>query len=85
MADHEVQEVSFKPATGGMISETRRKMAGDGKFGPEWKTETAVHANLGHAIRHLKSTMEGGNKGMKKKEKSMKRGSEPSSMKARTY
>lgn len=64
--DHEIQECSFRPAKGGMISETRSKTAG-GKFGPDYKTETAVHGSLGHAVRHLKSVMEPGSK---KKEKS---------------
>lgn len=65
--DHEIQECSFRPAKGGMISETRWKTAG-GKFGPDYKTETAVHGSLGHAVRHLKSVM--GQAEHKKKEKS---------------
>ncbi len=50
----ELIEVSFKPATGGMISETRHKTGG-GKFGPDYKYDTAVHGSLGHAVRHLKA------------------------------
>lgn len=40
----ELQEISFKPAQGGLISETRRKTDG-GRMVPDWKTETAVHPN----------------------------------------
>lgn len=49
-----VESIDFKPAIGGMISETRRKVSG-GKFGPDWKHETAVHPSIGHAVRHLKA------------------------------
>ncbi len=56
-------EVSFKPATGGMISETRHKTSG-GKFGPDYKYDTAVHGSLGHAVRHLKAAF--GHAGKKK-------------------
>ena len=48
--------IEFRPVKGGMISDTRRKSDG-GKFGPEWKTETAIHPNLNHAAKHLKKAM----------------------------
>ncbi len=58
MADHkEVMEVSFKPAAGGMISETRTKGKA-GKFGHDYENHVAVHGSIGHAARHLKKVME---------------------------
>lgn len=74
---HELIEVSFKPATGGMISETRHKMGG-GKFGPDYKHDTAVHGSLGHAVRHLKAAF---GKASGKKDASMKKSDRSASMK----
>ncbi len=68
----ELIEVSFKPATGGMISETRHKTGG-GKFGPDYKHDTAVHGSLGHAVRHLKTAF-GKAAGKKEKGASMRKG-----------
>ncbi len=70
MPDHELLEISFKPATGGMISESRHRTNGD-KFGPDYKHETAVHPSIGHAVRHLKTSM--GKAMGKKKNESMKK------------
>ncbi len=55
----QLDEVSFRPATGGLISETRRKSK-NGDFGSDYKRETAVHSNIGQAVRHLKSVMGSG-------------------------
>lgn len=67
-----VQGIEFKPATGGMISETRHKVSG-GKYGPDYKYETAVHPSIGHAVRHLKAAF--GKKSEKKgKGSSMRKG-----------
>lgn len=62
----ELQDVTFRPAKGGLISETSHRIKG-GKFGQDYKRETAVHGSLGHAVRHLKSVMGGGKSSMKKK------------------
>jgi len=75
----ELIEVSFKPATGGMISETRHKTGG-GKFGPDYKHDTAVHGSLGHAVRHLKAAF-GQVGASKKKEPGMKKSDRSASMK----
>jgi hypothetical protein len=56
----EVCEVSFKPAKGGVISETRTKMKRGGQGGGpdyDYKTENGVHPSMEHASAHLKSTL----------------------------
>jgi hypothetical protein len=56
----EIVEVSFKPATGGIVSETRSKMRRGGQGGgPDWdyETESGVHPTLKHASEHLKATL----------------------------
>lgn len=71
----DIDSIDFKPATGGLISTTRRMSKG-GKFGPDYKSETAVHPSLDHAVRHMKKTF-GESLSKKKKEKepmSMKKG-----------
>lgn len=73
----ELQDVTFRPAKGGLISETSHKVKG-GKFGPDYKRETAVHGSLGHAMRHMKDVFGsgGGSPAKKKREKgaSMRKG-----------
>lgn len=44
--------VEFRPAKGGLVSETRMAEKGD-KFGPSFKRETGIHPSIGHAKRHL--------------------------------
>lgn len=60
--DREISEqvagIEFKPADGGMISETRHRTAGD-KYGPSFEHKTAVHAKLSDAVAHLKKHMGG--------------------------
>lgn len=55
----DVLEVAFKPARGGLISETRirRKVGKSASYdlGPS-DSETAVHPSIGHAVKHLKDT-----------------------------
>jgi hypothetical protein len=53
-------EISFRPADGGAISETRTvyKRGGQGG-GPDvdYDHETAVHPTLEHAVKHLRKTL----------------------------
>jgi hypothetical protein len=53
-------EISFRPADGGAISETRTvyKRGGQGG-GPDvdYDHETAVHPTLEHAVKHLKKEL----------------------------
>jgi hypothetical protein len=52
----ELLEVSYKPAQGGVISETRTRMKRGGQGGgPDYdhETEQAVHPTLEHAQKHL--------------------------------
>lgn len=60
-----LQDVTFRPAIGGMISETSTKK--EGKMGPDYRRETAVHPSIGHAVRHLKSLFGGEERTGKKK------------------
>jgi hypothetical protein len=56
----ELIEVSFKPAKGGIISETRTKVKRGGQGGGpdyDYETENGAHPDLAHAAAHLKSTM----------------------------
>lgn len=56
----EVCEVSFKPAKGGLVSETRTKSKRGGQGGGpdyDYETENGVHSTLEHASKHLKSTL----------------------------
>ncbi len=58
----EVDEVSFKPAEGGVISETRSKYKRGGQGGgPDYDYEhtTAIHSTIEHAQAHLAKTMGG--------------------------
>lgn len=56
----ELIEVSFKPAKGGVISETRSKHKRGGQGGGpdyDYETENAVHSSAEAAGKHLASTM----------------------------
>ncbi len=66
-----LQDVTFRPATGGMISETSSKH--EGKMGLDYKREIAVHPSVGHAVRHLKSLF-GNTERPGKKKTSMRKG-----------
>ena len=56
----EVLGIEFKPAKGGLVSEThmRYKRGGQGG-GPDWdhESETGVHPNMEHAHAHLEAMM----------------------------
>lgn len=53
-----LHSVTFKPADGGMISETRHT-SGDNDYPSDSNTTTAVHSSLSHAQRHLGDTFKG--------------------------
>jgi hypothetical protein len=56
----EVTEVGFRPAKGGVVSETRRRFKRSGQGGgPDFdhETETAVHATPESAAAHLKTVL----------------------------
>ncbi len=56
----EVKEVSFRPAKGGVVSETRREYKRGGQGGGpmmDHESETAVHADMKSAMSHMKSCM----------------------------
>lgn len=53
-----LQSIEFKPAKGGVISETRVRKTTPGRDYPDYTTETAVHASVEDAIDHLKSKLE---------------------------
>ena len=53
-------EISFRPADGGAISETRTEYKRGGQGGGpdvEYDHETAVHPTLEHAVKHLKKEL----------------------------
>jgi hypothetical protein len=53
-------EISFRPAEGGAISETRTEYKRGGQGGGpdvEYDHETAVHPTLEHAVKHLKKEL----------------------------
>jgi hypothetical protein len=64
----ELIEISFRPAKGGLISETRHKSRGNGFMSD---SETAVHPNIGHAMKHMKESV--GAEPLKKKEPGAKK------------
>jgi hypothetical protein len=52
----EVEEISFRPATGGAVSDVRTKTRRGGQGGGpdyDYDHQTAVHATLEHAQAHL--------------------------------
>ena len=56
----EVESVSYRPAKGGIISETRHKTFRGGQGGGpnfDWGSDDAVHPSMEHAMKHLKSMM----------------------------
>jgi hypothetical protein len=60
MPKRELLEVSYRPAKGGLISETRTRTPRGGQGGgPDFdhETEQAVHKNLKHAQAHLAKCM----------------------------
>jgi hypothetical protein len=68
-AKGEVQEVSFRPAEGGLVSETHTKFKRSGQGGgPDFdhERETAIHPTIEHAHDHL-SAMLGHHFGTEKK------------------
>lgn len=54
-----VDSVEFRPADGGLVSETRGKIArkGRGGMGPEYKHSTGVHTTLSSAVAHMKKNL----------------------------
>jgi hypothetical protein len=53
-------EISFRPAEGGAISETRTEYKRGGQGGGpdvDYDHETAVHPTLEHAVKHLKKEL----------------------------
>lgn len=53
-----LHSVTFKPADGGMISETKHT-TDDSQYPSDSNTTTAVHSSLSHAQRHLGDTFKG--------------------------
>lgn len=56
----EVKEVSFKPAKGGVVSETRKEVKRGGQGGGpmhDYEHETAVHPDMESAHAHLSAMM----------------------------
>lgn len=56
----EVKEVSFKPAKGGIVSETRREFKRGGQGGGpshDYEHETAVHPDMKSAHAHMAAMM----------------------------
>lgn len=56
----EVEHVSFRPAKGGIVSETSMKTTRGGQGGGplhDYGSETAVHGSMAHAVKHLKEKM----------------------------
>lgn len=56
----EVMEVSFRPAKGGVISETRSRTKRGGQGGGpdyDYETENGVHPTVKHAAAHLEKTL----------------------------
>lgn len=56
----EVKEVSFKPAKGGIVSETRKEVKRGGQGGGpnyDYEHETAVHPTIESAHAHLTAMM----------------------------
>lgn len=55
-----VCEISFRPAEGGAVSETRTEYKRGGQGGGpdvDYDHETAVHPTLEHAVKHLKAAL----------------------------
>lgn len=56
-----VDSVEFRPADGGLVSETRGKLKSPGKgksmIGPEYKHSTGVHTTLSSAVAHMKKNL----------------------------
>jgi len=55
-----VESISFRPAEGGLVSETTTKYKRGGSGGgpdSEYDRETGIHPTIEHAIAHLKETM----------------------------
>ncbi len=55
----EVSGMRFKPAENGLTSETEHRTARGGQGGGpsfDHHTETMIHPNMNHAVKHLKST-----------------------------
>lgn len=53
-----VCEISFRPAKGGAVSETRTEYQRGGQGGGpdvDYEHETAVHPTMAHAVNHLKN------------------------------
>jgi len=53
-------EISFRPADGGAISETRTEYKRGGQGGGpdvDYDHETAIHPTMEHAERHLRKTL----------------------------
>lgn len=56
----EVKEVSFRPAKGGIVSETRKETKRGGQGGgpiSDYEHETAVHPTIESAHEHLSAMM----------------------------
>jgi hypothetical protein len=56
----EILEVAFKPAKGGVVSETRTRTPRGGQGGGpsfEHDSEQGVHPTMEHAVAHLKSSL----------------------------
>lgn len=56
----EVQEVTFRPAKGGVVSETRMKYKRGGQGGGpmnDYESQTAVHSSHEEPSKHLKAML----------------------------
>jgi hypothetical protein len=60
MAKQEIEEVAFRPAKGGIISETRTKTKRPGQGGGpsyDYDHDTEVHPSMEHAQAHLEAKL----------------------------